>query len=345
VSDVNGCTNSKSVTINSNGTINLTAIITHVKCFGTNTGKVDITVSGGTPPYTYQWSNGKTTQDNNNVAAGVYTVTVTDKNGCTSTSTYTITQPPLLVLPNPTKTNVSCAGGNNGSAAVGNATGGVPPYSYSWSTSPVQTGQTATGLAAGTYTVNVTDANGCVKSKTVNITQPPTMVLSLNKTDASGFLLCNGTAVVNVTGGVSPYSYFWNTSPPQTTQTATGLCAGPYTVTVTDANGCTKQGSITINQPPPPKVIDPHHHTGIKDVTIFPNPTAGEVTMKFEAGEEMTCTLLILDVLGKVVRSEEVNAAFGINKHHLDLGTYRKGIYIISLIREDEKIHLRLIVE
>ncbi|MFN6015414.1 MAG: SprB repeat-containing protein, partial [Flavobacteriales bacterium] len=249
----NGCndiaTNVSVVTI-----INLTNSFTsaNVSCFGGNNGSIDLTVTGGFG-YTYSWTGPggftSTGQDLTGLAAGTYSVTVTDANGCTTTASVTITQPAASLAASTTQTNVSCFGNSTGTATV-TAAGGTGTYTYSWNTTPAQTAATASGLAAGTYTVTVTDANGCTTTTSVTITQPAAaLAASTTQTNVSCFGNSTGTATVTASGGTGPYTYSWNTTPGQTTATASGLAAGTYTVTVTDANGCSTTASVTITQP------------------------------------------------------------------------------------------------
>lgn len=142
--------------------------------------------------------------------------------------------------------NVSCYGGNDGSATV-MVTGGTAPYSYSWNSTPVQSTATAIALPAGTYTVTVTDTTGCFVTDTVVITQPAAPLgVSITAIDP-GCANNDGTATATVTGGTGSYSYSWNTVPAQTSATATGLAGGSYSVTVTDANNCITTASVTLN--------------------------------------------------------------------------------------------------
>ncbi|MBI4649131.1 MAG: hypothetical protein HY738_21705, partial [Bacteroidia bacterium] len=216
---------------------------TNVSCNGGNNGAVNLTVIGAVPPYTYLWSNSATTQDINNLTAGTYTVTITDANSCTTTTSVTITQPTALTAFY-TQTNVSCNGGNNGSINL-TVSGGVSPYTYLWSNSA--TAQDINSLTAGIYTVTITDSNSCTKTTSVTITQPTALTASCTQTNVS----CNGgnDGAINLTvfGGVSPYIYLWSNS--ATTQDINNLTAGTYTVTVTDANSCTTTTSVTITQP------------------------------------------------------------------------------------------------
>lgn len=167
LTDANGCTKSNSTTISQPSKINVTKTKTNVSCWGGSNGSIDITVSGGTPPYSYSWTTGATTQDLVNIPKGTYIVIITDAKGCTKSNSTTVSQPAKLNI-TATATSESAPGANDGTATA-NPTGGVAPYAYAWNTSPVQTSQTATGLAAGSYQVVVTDANGCTKSKTIAV--------------------------------------------------------------------------------------------------------------------------------------------------------------------------------
>jgi hypothetical protein len=243
VTDANACTKTLSATI-TQPSAGLTASATTVNSTcGNANGSVDLTVTGGTSPYTYLWSNNATTQDLSNVLAGTYTVTVTDNNGCTKTTSATVnnTGGPSL---SETHVNVLCYGNNTGSIDL-SVSGGTAPYTYAWTGGT--TTQDRSNLVAGTYCVTVTDANACSATVCVNITQPADLVLSETHVN----LLCYGTSTgsidLSVTGGVSPYTYAWAGG--ATTQDRNGLMAGTYTVTVTDANNCSKTLSATITQP------------------------------------------------------------------------------------------------
>ncbi|NBO62249.1 MAG: hypothetical protein EBU82_15070, partial [Flavobacteriia bacterium] len=141
----------------------------NVLCSGNTTGSINLTVTGGTAPYTYAWSNNTTQEDPSNLASGTYTVTVTDANGCTATTTVTITQPQAPLALSTTQVNVGCFGNSTGSVNL-TVTGGTAPYTYLWSNNG--TVEDPTGMAAGAYTVTVTDANGCTAQTSVTITQP-----------------------------------------------------------------------------------------------------------------------------------------------------------------------------
>jgi large repetitive protein len=255
VTDANGCTATSSVTITEPPAPLAVVIIaqTNVLCFGDASGSATADASGGLAPYTYSWStipvqSGPTAAG---LPAGVYTVTVTDGLGAVGTAGVTITQPAAALAVSIAKIDVLCAGAANGTATA-NVTGGTAPYSYSWNTVPVQTTATATGLTPGTYTVTVTDANGCIVTENVTIVEPAlTLTVSITaQTNVLCFGSATGTATASAAGGTAPYTYSWSSSPVQTTSTATGLPAGTFTVTATDANGCTATANVTITQPP-----------------------------------------------------------------------------------------------
>ncbi len=221
-----------------------------ILCYGDDTGTAIVSIEGGTEPYTYLWNDAsnQSTSTVTGLVAGTYTVTVTDANGCEDEAQVTITQPTDLTVSITNKTNVDCYGGSIGSATA-QASGGKAPYSYSWNTVPQQTGPTATGLAAGTYTVVVTDANECEDSVEVTIEgSEKALEIDIIHTNTVCPGDATGIATANVTGGTAPYTYTWDTDPVQDSLTATGLVAGLYTATVTDTNQCQATDSVTITQ-------------------------------------------------------------------------------------------------
>ncbi len=212
-------------------------------CNGGSSGSAQVSVSGGIAPYSYSWSNGGNTNTITGLPAGLYTCTVSDSNGSSTSVSVTITEPSAIIS-SITGTNILCFGDNNGTATV-SASGGTGTLSYSWNTGDV--GNSINGLSPGTYNVTITDMNGCTDFETVTISQP--MALSLSP--SSSPVTCNGNAdgavSVMASGGTSGYSYLWSNGSASASQT--GLSAGTYSVTVTDANGCTEIASTTVTQP------------------------------------------------------------------------------------------------
>ncbi|MDX2003591.1 MAG: DUF2341 domain-containing protein [Chitinophagales bacterium] len=245
ITDSRSCTATASVTITQpSAALSASITGTNVACRGNSTGAATLTVSGGTSPYSFNWGGGVTTQNRTGLAAGTYTVTVTDANACTTTASVTITQPAAALSASIAGTNVSCNGGTNGAATL-TASGGTSPYAYNWGGGI--TTQNRTGLAAGTYTVTVTDANACTATASVTITQPSALSIGYTRTHVTCNGAANGTINLSVVNGTSPYTYLWNSG--ATTANRTGLAPGNHSVTVTDANGCTASNTINITQP------------------------------------------------------------------------------------------------
>jgi len=246
VTDKTGCSTTATVFVGPGGLPStVQTSVVNVSCFGGTNGVATANVNGGQQPYTYQWSNGGVTSGISSLVAGTYTVLITTANGCTTTAGIIVTQPSSALSLLQSQTNVSCNGGNNGSASI-IVSGGTTGYTYLWSNG--QSSSTSNGLIAGTYTATVNDANGCTVTATYSIVQPQVLssnVLVVNNVSCSAG--ANGLAIVSVSGGTGFYTYSWSNA--QNTQTASGLSAGNYTVTVTDANGCTSTSTVIITQP------------------------------------------------------------------------------------------------
>lgn len=243
VRDANGCTGTQTVIIDEPTALSGTLTATDASCNGICDGTASVVASGGTASYTYSWNpGGETTANITGLCDGTYTVTITDANSCTYTSTVTVTEPNILNA-NPSATNISCAGLCDGVLTAA-PTGGTGPYAYSWSAGG-QTTQSISNLCAGAYNVLVTDANGCQDNDAISITQPLVLNAALG-TIVNTCSSCTGSAQIVASGGTSPYTYSWSDG--QTTATASNLCLGTYTITVTDANGCTATNVATINQ-------------------------------------------------------------------------------------------------
>ncbi|MEL7162416.1 MAG: SdrD B-like domain-containing protein, partial [Bacteroidota bacterium] len=240
ITDANDCTLTEEYTVGSNSNIAITGQVTPADCNGENSGSIDITASGGSGTYTYVWSNGATTEDLDNVAAGTYTVTVMDGNECDASESFTVTEPDEIIL-SVTAPTITCGGTETGSITVIPA-GGTGPYTYLWSNG--DTGSSVDNVGAGAYTVTVTDANGCMDvTSGIVLGEIPELTCEVEvvQEPTTGN---NGELTVNVDGGTIPYTYVWSNG--ATTQTISDLEAGTYSVTVTDASGCTTECSNTL---------------------------------------------------------------------------------------------------
>lgn len=239
-SDANGCSVENNFAIATGSGLTVALAGTNILCRGTATGAIDVTVTGGTLPYTYSWSHGNTQGDQNNITAGFYSVTVTDAAGCMGSGNITLTQPAVLNVA-VFKTDISCFGLADGSATA-TATGGVSPYTYTWSNG--QQGAAVSNLASGNYSVTASDANGCFTGESILIVQPSlltlsTMVLQPESCDGN-----DGAAVVNTMGGTGNNSISWSNG--NTSTTLENVSAGVYGVTVEDSNGCSLEGSVEV---------------------------------------------------------------------------------------------------
>ena len=256
VTDQNSCTATQTFTINAApAALSVSAYVRNIRCFGDTNGFISIggAVTGGTAPYTYSWAgpNGYTSiyPNLNNLRPGTYELTVTDSNGCTLNTSYTVTQPSAAMAISSYVRNVTCYGDTSGFISIGGAvTGGTAPYTYSW-TGP--NGYTSiypnlNNLRAGTYNVTATDSNGCTVSASYTVTQPASGI-SINGTVSQP--TCSGTGgsiSINPSGGTGPnYTASWNNS--STSYNLFNLQQGTYTVTVTDQNSCTATASYRID--------------------------------------------------------------------------------------------------
>lgn len=247
VTGSNGCSSSASVSITQPAQLLASITTTAVSCFGGTNGSAMVTPTGGTGTYTYTWNSLpiQTTQTANSLPLGIYTCTVTDANGCQVSTSANINQPTQLSIVL-TTTNVSCFGGTNGVIST-SVTGGTGLYTYAINLGPNQLSPIFGSLSIGTYTIKVTDANGCIKTETTTITQPTQIVATATPTNVTCFNACDGKINANIVGGTAPYNLLWSNG--STSNPVTGLCVGSYSVTITDANGCIKTTTSVITQP------------------------------------------------------------------------------------------------
>ena len=249
VSDANNCTQQDTILIQEPLPLSLTAQVSSANCSNIATGAIDLTVSGGVPPYNVLWSTGATSQDLLNLNGGTYSVQVTDLNGCIANDTFQINQSTAIQLLS-TVINPSCSNLNNGQIDI-SISGGTPAYSYTWSNG--QSTQDLVGVGAGNFSLTVTDAFGCNQTATFNLTAPTPLNITFNTNTIACYGAATGQVNSTVTGGVQPYSYFWSNG--ATTPNISNVVAGNYTLTVNDAGGCTFSASSPIQQPTNPLII------------------------------------------------------------------------------------------
>jgi hypothetical protein len=241
VTDAEGCTATAEAVISQPSALILNATATAQTAPGVNDGTATASLNGGTPGYSYLWSNGATTETIENLTPGAYTVTATDANGCTQIQTVTVNEFGCALSAAISGQQISCYGASDGVASItlNNAT---EPYSYEWSNG--ENTQSITGLAPGLYAVTATDENGCAVISSISIQEPPVLNPNATSTSETSQGGANGTATANPTGGTEPYSYIWNTG--ATSASITGLPSANYSVTVTDANGCSAVQTVPV---------------------------------------------------------------------------------------------------
>jgi gliding motility-associated-like protein len=252
--DAYSCSATQTITITEPAplSISLTNQI-NVSCNSLNNGSAIVNATGGSGALSYIWNTTpvQTGVQATNLFAGNYVVTVNDTNNCQATLDINISEPTPFTANVTYVSNINCNGTTSGTAAVA-GNGGVTPYFYSWSTTPVQSTDTAFNLPAGNYTITVYDSNNCTSFANVSINAPNTIVADISShTDVTCFGNSNGSATVVAIGGNGPLSYNWNTIPSQFGTIASNLPSGNYTVTVSDTIGCSDTAVVIVSQPQP----------------------------------------------------------------------------------------------
>jgi hypothetical protein len=242
VTDATGCTSTSRFVIGNISNIIITATQVRPDCSEAN-GSIDVSLSGGTAPYSFMWSNGATTEDLLNVESGLYSVTVTDASGCSKKAAYSLTANNTLKIAG-VSSSTSCANDASGGLDLA-VTGGTEPYSYLWSNG--ETSEDLAGLQAGYYTVTVTDAKGCtayagfiVSKKTLQVNQTIKKPTCHDSSDGS-------ITLDEPIGGTAPYTYEWSNG--GTGTSITGIPSGLYSVTITDAMGCSQTLAMNVTSP------------------------------------------------------------------------------------------------
>lgn len=245
LTDANQCTATQSINIGALPPISTMISKTDATCYGSTTGEIDLTISGGTAPFQYTWNTGAGTQDLHHVSAGVYDVLVQDVNNCAATNTAVIYEPTAITITDSTS-DVKCYGGNEGAISL-SVTGGAAPYTYQWSNTA--TSQNLTGVTAGSYAVTVSDAQHCNKVVTNLLVNQPQQMNADALTYSAGCSGTGGAVHLDVTGGTPPYSYQWSTN--DTSEYIHDLASGTYTATVVDVRGCHVTKSAIVSEATP----------------------------------------------------------------------------------------------
>ena len=276
-----GCTISQNIGIPQPPSVSVPISSVQPGC-GASDGSATANPTGGNGGFSYSWNTNpvQTTATATGLTAGVYQVTVTDSEGCTGSSTIVLADnnPPQAGI---VSTTPDCNQGTG--SATAQATTGATPHTYSWSTNPVQTGPTATGLTEGDYYVTITDADGCVQIINVKIdTIAPPNILAVVTQPTCG--MSDGEIETMVTGGTPPYVYSWSSSA-NSTSTESGLAEGNYTVTVTDEIGCTATETFTVLQIPPTSDFASNDVCHGDEMSFSSTTTSGATVWSWDFGD------------------------------------------------------------
>ena len=243
ITDANFCTTTGSTIVTSPSPLGIVETLSPPSCVPGNDGSIDITVFGGTAPYSYEWSNGSNNEDISSLSIGTYSVTVTDFNSCTLTRTYNLVNPLAPTLSVLVEAP-SCFPGNDGIIDL-IVSGGTIPYTYIWDDGSMD--EDRTNMAPGTYSVTVIDANNCsVIKSNIQVPQNNPPSLSYIEKKPSCNIGADGEIDLIIYNGTMPFTYLWNTG--ATTQDLTGLVSGLYSVTVTDSKNCTSTLNISLTE-------------------------------------------------------------------------------------------------
>ncbi|HLP96644.1 MAG TPA: SprB repeat-containing protein [Saprospiraceae bacterium] len=255
-------------------------------------GTASAVVTGGTGSFTYLWNNGETNASIVGLPAGVYSVTVTDAGGCTAVESTTVAFIPAMVFSSIVSNPPLCTESATGSITV-TVTGGTSPYTYTWH-NPIFQGNTLNNLPAGSYDLTVTDHNGNTLTAGVELLDPAPVLLQMASTPHNA-IPHNGTASVTASGGTGQYSYVWNTG--ATDASISGLQAGSYTVTVTDSNGCTRLGTVTVDE-----LVATGEPFLSANIKVWPNPAHDQLTIELKQALPELLSMDILAADGRVLQ-------------------------------------------
>jgi hypothetical protein len=291
----------------------------HIKCHGNPTGHAAAVVTGGTGMYTYLWMPSGGSKDTaNGLTAGTYTLLVRDTCNDSSRTTVVITEPATLIANPKQVENLLCHGGV-GAKAVANVSGGTGMYTYMWNMGA--TVDTAKGLKAVTYTVNVKDSNGCKDSAKVTITQPVAIGLVSHSTSDTGG--CHGMVWVTVSGGTKPYNYLWADA--STTDTVMNKCVGTFCCTVTDSNGCSNFDCANVVSSEGVQILV-NNAAGLK---VYPDPNNGTFII---SGTEAGQVVEVYNYTGQKISSTRADNN---GTMHFDISGQANGIYMLRILNSN----------
>jgi hypothetical protein len=304
-------------------------------CFGNNNGAISTTLIGGTPPFTYVWSNGANTASVSGLAAGSYSVTVTDAANATVSGTWTVAEPTAIQL-NATVTNTTCPGLTNGAINLA-VTGGTGPHTYNWSSGAVETN--ISNLASGDYTVTVTDANNCIQTGTWTVAQANPVCENISVAGNVTSTVCyNAINTITVAGGTTPFVV----EAPNGNATfiagervlllpGTTVDSGAYLLAYISTTYCnTSTMPITATRA---GETEPSISRSNSSFLLYPNPTTGNITVVQKGEHDSGC--LKIEVYSMNGERVLTGSMFGVKKQEFDFSGMPRGLYFVKVVAED----------
>jgi len=335
IRDANGCTVTLSATVNEPAPLQSvldTAAIQNPTTCGGSDGQLAIMTNGGIMPYSFGIV-GQSASNNNviaNLGAGIYSISISDANGCQNALTHTLTEPSTISVATQS-TNVTCFSGAQGEL-VATASGGLPTYDYIWTNietnTTVSTSSIATGLLAGVYEVRVVDGLDCSVSGRITLSQPSALNDTTAITDASCLNCTDGSAVVILQGGTPPYTYQWSDG--RTSAFRANMSPGIYILYVSDSSGCRDTLSVIIG------FTTGVAQLGSAPVQVYPNPTSGLVYIKNLPSKRR---LLLINALGQIIWRDENQY----NDTQIDMSSFAPAMYWLRIETDIDAVQIPLI--
>jgi hypothetical protein len=331
VRDAGGCTGENVITITQPTAISVFVGSLNVSCNGGSDGAISVIASGGngTLQNSIDGINYQVSGSFTGLTAQLYSIYTKDANGCISITNINISQPTNLALSS-VVSHVSCAGGDNGVINI-TVNGGKAPYTYSWST--LSFNEDIFNLIAGTYTVTVTDANGCSINGSFTVSEPTNpIIVNGVVTATSGATVADGVVDITVSGGTAPYTYNWNNG--AVSEDISSLLPGVYVVIVTDANGCTTTTSYTVsfNVGIDKSIIE-------NGLNIYPNPAKDEINIELDANN-LAERIVLINMIGSVI----YDATPISSRFNIDVKSYPNGIYFINIYVGKDVITKKVVI-
>ena len=330
--DINGCSVTGSVVVNTSGALILPGFVNHYPVCSDSTGSIATNITGGSAPYQYAWANGSTAAVLSNLPSGVYQLTITDASGCTAQASDNLPVNDGAMVAGAATLGANC-GQANGSAIAWQV-GGHQPFNYVWGTTPTQNGDTATGLAAGNYVVTVTDSKGCTTTGSASVSNTHGPGITLASTPSSGN---NGSATVTATGGSGGYTYNWSNG--GTSASIGNLSSGTYFVTVTDNNHCEAVGSIQVGSTVGIIVVN-----GQVQLNLYPNPSSGMIYLDLQLPQTGNVLIEWYDMLGQRLATSQASDVQHLRKE-FDMQGYASGTYYVHVVCDEYSITRSVVIQ